>query len=67
MPEYRGKDYSGIGIFAVSQLCQSGIGTPASGSLRYRWSRISPALPSYEYISISIAARVFYTSVDASV
>ncbi len=28
-----------------SHLCQSGIGIPASGSVRYRLSRISPALP----------------------
>jgi hypothetical protein len=46
MLECREKGYSGIGIFTVSQLCQSGIGIPASGSVRYRWSRISPALPS---------------------
>jgi hypothetical protein len=31
------KSYSGIGIFTVSQLSQSGIGIPASGSVRYRW------------------------------
>jgi hypothetical protein len=41
------KCLSGIGIFVVSQLCQSGIGIPASGSVRYRWPRISPALASY--------------------
>ncbi len=28
-------------------LCQSGIGLPATGSVQFRWSRISPALPSY--------------------
>jgi hypothetical protein len=44
MPE---KNKSGIGIFTGSHLLQSGIGIPASGSVRYRWSRISLALPSY--------------------
>jgi hypothetical protein len=34
-------------ISSGSQLLQSGIGIPASGSVRYRWSRVSPALPSY--------------------
>jgi hypothetical protein len=29
-------------------VMQSGIGIPESGSVRYRWSRIRPALPSYE-------------------
>jgi hypothetical protein len=33
--------------FIDSQRSQSGIGIPASGSVRYHWSRISPALPSY--------------------
>jgi hypothetical protein len=33
-----------------SQLAQSGIGIPASGSVRYRWSRISLALPSYAHL-----------------
>ncbi len=37
----------GIGIFTGSELSQSDIGIPASGSTRYRWSWISPALPSY--------------------
>ncbi len=48
MPEYRNaeKSYSGIGIFTGSQQIQSGIGSRASGSVQYRWSRISPALPS---------------------
>ncbi len=33
-----------IGIFTVAQLGQSGIGIPASGSVRYQWSSIaSPA------------------------
>jgi hypothetical protein len=48
------KGYSGIDIFTVSQLSQSGIGIPASGSVRYRWLRNSPvmvfhlvALPSF--------------------
>jgi hypothetical protein len=45
MPE---KGKSGIGIFAGSQLSQSGIGIPASRSVLYRWSRISPSLPNYE-------------------
>jgi hypothetical protein len=37
-----------IGIFTGNQLLRSGIGIPVSGSVRYRWSQISPALPSYE-------------------
>jgi hypothetical protein len=45
MPE---KSYSGIAIFTGSQILQPGIGIPASGLVRYRWSRISPALPSYK-------------------
>jgi hypothetical protein len=40
------KSSSGIGSFTGSQLLQSGTCIPA-GSVRYRWSRISPALPSY--------------------
>ncbi len=39
-----GKSYSGIGISSGSQLPQSGIGIPASGSVQYRWPRISPSL-----------------------
>jgi hypothetical protein len=45
-PEYGEKSQSGIGIFMVSQLCQYCIGILASGSVWYRWSWISPALPS---------------------
>jgi hypothetical protein len=30
-----------IGIFTVGQLRQSGIGIPASGSVRYQWSSIA--------------------------
>jgi hypothetical protein len=44
-----GKSKHGIGIFIGSQQCQSGIGIPASFSVRYRWPRISPALPSFAY------------------
>ncbi len=33
--------------FSGSHLCQTGISIPASGSARYCWSRISPALPSF--------------------
>jgi hypothetical protein len=49
MPECRKKSKSGIGIFTGFQLSQSGIGIPASESVRYCWSRISPALPSFAY------------------
>ncbi len=42
----REKSSSGIGSFTGSQLLQSGTCIPA-GSVRHRWSRISPALPSY--------------------
>jgi hypothetical protein len=40
------KNWSDIGILTGSQLSQSGIGILASGSVRYRWSRVNPALPS---------------------
>ncbi len=36
-----------------SQLCKSGIGIPASGSVRYRSSQISPALPSFASYKMS--------------
>jgi hypothetical protein len=38
------KSLSSIGIFTSSQRLQSGIGIPASGSIRYHWFRISAAL-----------------------
>jgi hypothetical protein len=44
MPE---NSLSGIYIFTVSQLRQSGTGIPALVSVRYRWSRISLALPCF--------------------
>jgi hypothetical protein len=44
MPE---KSYSGIVSFTVSLPWQSGIGIPASTSVRYRWSRIGPVVPTY--------------------
>jgi hypothetical protein len=47
MPESWRKVSSASAYFTGSQLLQSGIGFPASGSFRYRWSQISPALPSY--------------------
>jgi hypothetical protein len=33
--------------FTVSLPCQFGIGIPALTSVRYRWSRIIPVVPSY--------------------
>jgi hypothetical protein len=39
---------SGISISTISQLPQSCIGIPASGSVRFCWSQIGPALPGYE-------------------
>ncbi len=39
--------------FSVILLCQSGIGIPASGSVRYRWSRNSPAWPIIVCLSAS--------------
>jgi hypothetical protein len=45
--ECRYKCYSGIVSFTVNLPSQSGIGIPASTSVRYRWSRISPVVPSY--------------------
>jgi hypothetical protein len=49
MPEYRKKLKSGIVSFAAKPPRQSGIGIPALASVRYRWSRIIPAVPSYEF------------------
>jgi hypothetical protein len=48
MQEYQNawKYCSGVGIFTVTQLHQAGIDIPASGTIRYRWSRSSAALPS---------------------
>ncbi len=46
MPECRQKQ-SVTGISTSSQLPQSGIDIPASRSVRYYWSRISPTLSSY--------------------
>jgi hypothetical protein len=48
----------GIGIFSGGQLLQSGISIPSSGSFRYRWSRITPALPSYVYLPFSVYRRL---------
>jgi hypothetical protein len=53
MPEYwnAGDNVSpALAFFTDSHLCQSGNGIPASGSIRYRLSRISPALPSFAII-----------------
>jgi hypothetical protein len=52
------KKKSGIGISFDSKLPQSGIGILVSGSVRYRWSRISPALP------ISERAKLFKEDED---
>jgi hypothetical protein len=46
MPECR-KKVIPASVFTGSQLSQSGIGIPASWSVRYRWSRIIPALPRF--------------------
>jgi hypothetical protein len=54
MPEFRKKGWSGIGIFTVSQLCQSGIGIPTSEPVRYRWSLIL-AFPSFVYEEDDVA------------
>jgi hypothetical protein len=43
----RRKGQSGIVIFTVSPHHQSGIGIPALTSVRYRWPRIIPVVPSY--------------------
>jgi hypothetical protein len=45
MPKCLGKSQSGIGISTSIQLLQSRIGISVSGSVPYRWSRISPAFP----------------------
>jgi hypothetical protein len=44
------KSHSGIGIFSGSQQSPPGIGIQASESVRWRWSRIIPALPSYGFL-----------------
>jgi hypothetical protein len=49
IPEYRRICYSGIVIFTVSPQSQSGIGIPAPTSVRFRWSRIIPVVPSYGF------------------
>jgi hypothetical protein len=51
MPECR-ESQTCIGISTGMQLLQSGIRIPASGSVRYRWSRIIPALPTYGYFAL---------------
>jgi hypothetical protein len=59
MPE---KSQSGIGILTGSQWSQSGIGIPASGQVRYHWTRISPALPSYAlFIEFSVDNKSSYS------
>jgi hypothetical protein len=47
IPECRRKGQSGIVSFSVILHHQSGIGIPASMSVRYRWSRTIPVVPSY--------------------
>jgi hypothetical protein len=49
MSEYWKKKFKKIIGFTVSPLRQSGIGIPASASVRYRWSQINPAVPSYAF------------------
>jgi hypothetical protein len=45
-------------IFTSNQLCQSGIGIPASGSVRYQWSRISPAFYRFYKKALTWVERV---------
>jgi hypothetical protein len=54
------KSESGIGISFGNQLPQSGIGIPASGSVRYRWSCIIPALPSYDFYPSNMYGTYFF-------
>jgi hypothetical protein len=56
MPE---KSWFCIGIFTGSLLLQSGIGILASGPVWYHWSRISPALPSFDY---TLLVCIFFSS-----
>jgi hypothetical protein len=56
MLERQRKKFVGIGSFTGSRLLQSGTYIPASRSVRYRWSWISPALASY---AISYAFLAF--------
>jgi hypothetical protein len=47
MPDAGERLVHGFGIFTVSELPQSGIGIPVSGSVQYLWSCSRSALPSY--------------------
>jgi hypothetical protein len=58
MPECRRTSHSGIVSFTGSPLRQSGIGIPASPSVRYRWSRIIPVVPSYDSFDVNIFVPV---------
>jgi hypothetical protein len=49
-----GKSLTGIVIFTGFSLYQSGIGIPASGSVWYRWSRITPVLSSFAFSNNSV-------------
>jgi hypothetical protein len=58
MPESWRKVRPASAFFTGSQLLQSGISLPASGSVRYRWSQISPALPSMILMAVLLSAQV---------
>jgi hypothetical protein len=64
MPESWRKVSPASAFFTGSQLLQSGIGLPTSGSVRYRWSQISPALPSYGTVLmpvlLSAQVKIFF-------
>jgi hypothetical protein len=52
LPEYRNAGKKVIPASLVLPLVcpwQSGIGIPASTSVRYRWSRTGQVVPTYEY------------------
>jgi hypothetical protein len=62
MPECRQKAQFGIVSFLLVYKALSGIGIPASWSVRYRWSRINPLVPSYvnklpEFCKVSLQLR----------
>jgi hypothetical protein len=44
---------AGLRYFADNNLCQSGISITASGSVRYRWSRISPSVAQIPAIALT--------------
>ncbi len=56
-----GESKPGIGIFTCSQQSLSGIGIPASGSVRYHWLWLSPSFPCYvQYYGLWLFSVEFF-------